>query len=62
MDGGEMRYLDKVAVREENGRAVYASASELKQIRSYFGLEMCIRDSGNQRRARRGMMERGAPQ
>ena len=38
MDGGEMRYLDKVAVREENGRAVYASASELKQIRSYFGL------------------------
>ncbi len=38
MDGGEMRYLDKAAVREENGRAVYASASELKQIRSYFGL------------------------
>lgn len=38
MDGGEMRYLDKVAVREENSRAVYASASELKQIRSYFGL------------------------
>ncbi len=38
MDGGEMRYLDKVAVHEENGRAVYASASELKQIRSYFGL------------------------
>lgn len=38
MDGGEMRYLDKGAVREENGRAVYAPASELKKIRSYFGL------------------------
>ena len=38
MDGGEMRYLDKVAVREENGRAVYAPASALKKIRSYFGL------------------------
>jgi len=38
MDGGEMKYLDKYAVREENGKAVYASAAELKKIRQYFGL------------------------
>ena len=24
MDGGELKYLDRAAVREENGRAVYA--------------------------------------
>ena len=38
MDGGSLKYLDKVAVRDEGGRAVYASPAELKQIRSYFGL------------------------
>ena len=38
MDGGEMKYLDKYAVREENGKAVYAPAAELKKIRQYFGL------------------------
>ena len=38
MDGGEMKYLDKYAVRDENGRAVYAPAAELKKIRQYFGL------------------------
>ena len=38
MDGGELAYLGKYAVREESGRAVYASNAELKQIRSSFGL------------------------
>ena len=38
MDGGELIYMGQKAVREENGRAVYASAAELKKIRSYFGL------------------------
>ena len=38
MDGGSLKYLDKMAVRDEGGRAVYASPAELKQVRSYFGL------------------------
>ncbi len=38
MDGGSLRYLGKSAVRDEGGRAVYASAAELKEIRSCFGL------------------------
>ena len=38
MDGGEMRYLDKVAVHEEGGKAVYASNKDLAQVRGYFGL------------------------
>ena len=38
MDGGELSYLGKKAVRDVDGRAVYASAAELKQIRSCFGL------------------------
>ena len=38
MDGGSLKYLGKSAVRDENGRAVYASAAELKEIRSCFGL------------------------
>ena len=38
MDGGELSYLGKMAVRDVDGRAVYASAAELKQIRSCFGL------------------------
>ncbi|MBQ3423580.1 MAG: amino acid ABC transporter ATP-binding protein [Clostridia bacterium] len=38
MDGGSLRYLGKSAVREEGGRAVYASHAELKEIRSCFGL------------------------
>ena len=38
MDGGSLKYLDKVAVRDEGGRAVYALPAELKQVRSYFGL------------------------
>ena len=38
MDGGELKYLGQAAVREENGRAVYAPAAELKKIRQCFGL------------------------
>ena len=38
MDGGTLKYLGKSAVRDENGRAVYASHAELKEIRSCFGL------------------------
>ena len=38
MDGGELKYLGKSAVREVDGRAVYAPGAELKQIRSCFGL------------------------
>ena len=38
MDGGSLKYLGKSAVRDENGKAVYASAAELKEIRSCFGL------------------------
>ncbi len=38
MDGGSMKYLDKNAVWEENGRSVYAPGKELKAIRSVFGL------------------------
>lgn len=38
MDGGELIYMGRKAVREENGRAVYAGSTELKKIRSSFGL------------------------
>lgn len=38
MDGGELKYLDKYAVRDENGKAVYAPAAELRKVRQYFGL------------------------
>ncbi len=38
MDGGSLSYLGKSAVRDEGGKSVYASAAELKQIRSCFGL------------------------
>ena len=38
MDGGELKYLDKAAVRDENGKAVYAPQNTLKEIRSCFGL------------------------
>ena len=38
MDGGELSYLGKKAVRDVNGKAVYASGAELKDIRSCFGL------------------------
>ena len=38
MDGGSLKYLGKSAVRDEGGRAVYASNAELHQLRSCFGL------------------------
>ena len=38
MDGGSLKYLGKSAVTDVNGKAVYASPAELKQMRSYFGL------------------------
>ena len=38
MDGGELSYLGQKAVRDVGGRAVYASAMELKKIRGCFGL------------------------
>jgi len=38
MDGGELIYMGKNAVRDVDGKAVYASNAELKEIRSCFGL------------------------
>jgi polar amino acid transport system ATP-binding protein len=38
MDGGSLKYLGKSAVRDEDGKAVYASNAELHQLRSSFGL------------------------
>ncbi|MBQ8973374.1 MAG: amino acid ABC transporter ATP-binding protein [Clostridia bacterium] len=38
MDGGELIYIGKKAVWEENGRMVSASASDMKDIRGCFGL------------------------
>ncbi len=38
MDGGSLRYLGQSAVTDQGGRAVYASAAELKKIRACFGL------------------------
>ena len=38
MDGGDLKYMGQCAVRDENGRAVYASAAELKKLRACFGL------------------------
>ena len=38
VDGGSIAYLDKAAAWEEAGGVVYASAKELRQVRSCFGL------------------------
>lgn len=38
MDGGTLTYLGEHAACEQNGRCVYASKDELRQIRKYFGL------------------------
>ena len=38
MDGGDLIYLGRHAVTDKDGKAVYAPHSELKKIRSYFGL------------------------
>ena len=38
MDGGDLAYLGKYAARDVGGKAVYASNSELRSIKSSFGL------------------------
>jgi len=38
MDGGDLSYLGKFAAKDVNGKSVYASQSELRQIRYSFGL------------------------
>ena len=38
MDGGDLIYLGKYAAKDQGGKAIYASAKELKAIRSSFGL------------------------
>lgn len=38
MDGGKLAYLGDVAAYEENGSCTYASKTDLKRIRKYFGL------------------------
>ena len=38
MDGGEMKYLDIQAVKDVEGKSVYAPAAELKKVRQTFGL------------------------
>ncbi|NLL78695.1 MAG: amino acid ABC transporter ATP-binding protein [Clostridiales bacterium] len=38
MDGGSLSYLGKKAVWEENGKCVYASRAEMKEIHKQFGL------------------------
>ncbi len=38
MDGGDLIYSGQYAARDQNGKSVYASPSELKRIRGMFGL------------------------
>lgn len=38
MNGGELIYMGRSAVREENGKSVYAGKKELQEIRKCFGL------------------------
>ena len=38
MDGGDLIYDDVVAVKDVNGRSVYADKAELKKVREKFGL------------------------
>lgn len=38
MDGGELKYLDEIAVQEVDGKCVYAPKKELKEIKKHFGL------------------------
>ena len=38
MDSGEMIYLDKKIVENDNGKAKYIDKKELKEINNYFGL------------------------
>lgn len=38
MDGGELLYMGEYAVKEEDGKCIYASKADLKRIRHRFGL------------------------
>lgn len=38
MDGGDLIYMGSAACKEENGKSVYASKKELKEIQKCFGL------------------------
>ena len=38
MDGGDLIYMGEYAAKDENGKSVYASKSELKKFGHYFGL------------------------
>ena len=38
MDGGSLSYLGQYACKDQNGKSVYASAAELRKIKSSFGL------------------------
>jgi polar amino acid transport system ATP-binding protein len=38
IDAGSVSYLGEMAVRSENGKAVYASPKDLKRIHSYYGM------------------------
>lgn len=38
MDGGDLIYLGRYAVRDEEGKARYAAPQELREIQQYFGL------------------------
>ena len=38
MDGGDLKYMDKYAARNVNGKSIYASEQDLRTVKSYFGL------------------------
>ena len=38
VDGGSITYLDRIVAHEEEGKAVYASHKELREVRQAFGL------------------------
>lgn len=38
MDGGELKYLGETAVKEVDGKCVYALKNDLKRIKKHFGL------------------------
>ena len=38
MDGGDLKYMDKYAARNVNGKSIYASEQDLRIVKSYFGL------------------------
>jgi len=38
MDGGSLKYMDKVAVRDDGDGSIYPPAAELRSFHKYFGL------------------------